>query len=367
MSVFQHKSKLSFCLTVLSFSVMLLQSCDPSNSTDEKKTKSNKTIDSPTANYQSKLDIKAPAVGQSVRFGDSVKVETMLAPGAVVDSIQYRVNRQLVNVKNAYIPAHVFRAGRNDIDLTAYGKGFKEQLNTHVQVNTSKAPNVIKPKIVKTFAHDTKAYTQGLFWHQGYLYEGTGQFGESMLRKVNLVQNKVLQSVDLPGNVFGEGIALYNDKIYQLTWQSHKAYVYDAKTFALKKELEYPTEGWGICNYGNQLIMSDGTQNLYVLEPENFSFVDQFQVYDHVGPINQINELEWIEGKIWANVYLTNFILIIDPKTGFVESKIDMSALIPSTYANSNDNVLNGIAYDAQTKRIFVTGKRWPVIYQIAL
>jgi len=135
----------------------------------------------------------------------------------------------------------------------------------------------------------------------------------------------------------------------------------------LLHEFQYETEGWGITNYGENLIMSDGTQNLYIIEPESFSVLDKLQVTDNIGPIHNLNELEWINGKIWANVYLSNTIVIIDPKTGFVEKKLDLTDLVPSTFANANDNVLNGIAYDKEADKIYVTGKRWPILYEIKI
>lgn len=241
----------------------------------------------------------------------------------------------------------------------------KEDVTTHIIVVSGQKATKKIVKKVKEYPHDVTAYTQGLIFTSGFLYEGTGQPRESMLKKINLEKNELIQSYNLPGEVFGEGIVLRNNKIYQLTWQSRRAFVYDINTFKLIHEFQYDTEGWGITNYKDNLIMSDGTQNLYIIDPESFSVIDQLQVSNDIGPVNNLNELEWINGKIWANVYLTNTIVVIDPETGFVENELDLAHLVPDTYANPHDNVLNGIAYDKKKNRIFVTGKRWPVLYEI--
>ncbi len=284
-----------------------------------------------------------------------------------IDSVKYLLNKKEVVLNKGCLEGKLFKAGKNTIQAVTFVKGQSVSVETYITVLSEHSPIKKKVKIIKTYPHDVTAYTQGLIFTNDFLYEGTGQHRESMLKKIDLRKNELIQSYNLPGDVFGEGIVLHNDKIYQLTWQSRRAFVYDVKTFEMIHEFEYYTEGWGITNYYDNLIMSDGTQNLYILDPESFSVIDQLQVTNNIGPVNNLNELEWINGKIWANVYLTNTIVVIDPKTGFVETELDLEALVPDTYANPYDNVLNGIAYDADNNKIYVTGKRWPVLYEISV
>lgn len=216
-------------------------------------------------------------------------------------------------------------------------------------------------KVINAYPHDKKAFTQGLIFEGGYLYEGTGQYGSSTLRKVELETGKVVQIYKLPPQFFGEGITIYKNQIIQLTWQSHIGFVYDLKSFDLMREFRYSTEGWGITNDGKRLIMSDGTAKLYFLDPETFKQIDQLRVRNAQGLVNMLNELEYIRGEIYANVWQENRIARISPKTGMVLGWIDLGGLCRW------NGVLNGIAYDVESDRLFVTGKLWPYIYEIKL
>ncbi len=315
-----------------------------------------------------KLLFLSPQKGKVIKSGTDLKVTVQLSDTTLTpDSIHYFLNDKPVDLQGGVLSAELFKSGQNRVKSLAFVKDKKVSSDTYIMVISNTAPQKYKVKVEKTYPHDVTAYTQGLIFTKGFLYEGTGQHQESMLKKINLKKNELIQSYNLPREVFGEGIVLHKDKIYQLTWQSRRAFVYDLKTFAMVHEFEYYTEGWGITNYYDNLIMSDGTQNLYILNPESFSVVDKLQVTNNTGPVNHLNELEWIDGKIWANVYLTNTIVVINPKTGFVEKELDLSNLVPDTYANPYDNVLNGIAYDADAEKIYVTGKRWPVLYEISV
>ncbi len=314
------------------------------------------------------LRFQKPEKGKVIKQGDDFSVSLELSDTTLfIDSVQYFVNGTNIKPKQTVFSSTIFKAGKNTIKARAFVNGQATDAETYVTALSKHSPIKKKVKVLKSYPHDVTAYTQGLLFTSGFLYEGTGQPRESMLKKIDLENNELIQSYNLPGDVFGEGIVLHNDKIYQLTWQSRRAFVYDVKTFEMIHEFEYYTEGWGITNYYDNLIMSDGTQNLYILDPESFSVIDQLQVANNIGPVNNLNELEWVNGKIWANVYLTNTIVIIDPKTGFVETELDLEALVPDTYANPYDNVLNGIAYDADNDKIYVTGKRWPVLYEISV
>src|SRR5215203_1582091 len=223
---------------------------------------------------------------------------------------------------------------------------------------------VSSPQVIQTFPHDPKAYTQGLTIFNGNLYEGTGWYGESNLRRVDMTSGAVLQQVDLPKDIFGEGIAVYDNRIAQLSWRSHLGYVYDRETFNLLATFNYPTEGWGLTYDGSRLILSDGSHNLRFLHPDTFPEVGQISVQAAGRPIRSLNELEFINGAVLANVWQTDRIAIIDPSTGNVCSWLDFTGLNTAPLS-SRDDVLNGIAYDNDTGRLFITGKRWPTLFEI--
>ncbi len=221
--------------------------------------------------------------------------------------------------------------------------------------------------IVNTYPHDTNAFTEGLVYSDGFLYESSGSFnGASSLRRENLTTGNVLQEYTLPTQYFGEGIAVVNNTIIQLTWQSNIGFIYNKTTFALLGNFTYPTQGWGLTYDGKNLIMSDGTDNLYFLNPTTLQQTGQIQVHDGNTPIVNINSLDYINGEVYANIWLTNTIAIINPETGQVKAWINLTGLPDENNSNPNA-VLNGIAYDQQHNRLFVTGKDWPNLYQIKL
>lgn len=222
-----------------------------------------------------------------------------------------------------------------------------------------------KVKVVKEYPHDAGAYTQGLFFHEGTLYETTGQWGESCIRTVDLETGQPIVNKLLNEKYFGEGSAILGDNLYVLTWTNKVAFLYDAKTLTYKKTLSYPRQGWGVTTDGKQLFATDGSANLYFLD-ENLKVLKKQQVTLNGRPLRNLNELEYIDGKIWANVYLTDMIAIINPKDGKVVATIDCKGLLPSKLKTNETDVLNGIAIDSQG-RIYLTGKYWPRLYQIEL
>ena len=221
--------------------------------------------------------------------------------------------------------------------------------------------------VVRAFPHDTSAYTQGLQWHNGQLYESTGQVGRSSIRRVVLETGEVVQRRDLAPPHFGEGIVILGDRLYQLTWQSGVAFVYDARTFAPISEFRYTGEGWGLTSDGTQLYMSDGGPGIRVLDPATFTVQRVIAVTENGTPVRNLNELEWVKGEIWANVWTTDRIARIDPQTGAVVGWIDLTGLLPQSLRHGREDVLNGIAYDAEGDRIFVTGKNWARLFEITL
>ncbi|MGQ4809064.1 hypothetical protein NKDENANG_02460 [Candidatus Entotheonellaceae bacterium PAL068K] len=241
------------------------------------------------------------------------------------------------------------------------------EATTSVTATPEKGTPVFTYAIVNTYLHDRTAFTQGLVFDQGMLYEGTGLRGQSTLRRVDLTTGHVLQLHALPASLFGEGVVVFGRKIIQLTWQSRIGFVYDKHTFALLDQFTYPTEGWGITHDGNHLIMSDGTPILYVLEPNTFEKVGQIAVHDDSGPITRLNELEYVRGEIYANIWQTDRIARIDPQSGRIVGWINLTGLLAPEDRLHPVDVLNGIAYDARHDRLFVTGKLWPKLFEIRL
>jgi glutamine cyclotransferase len=232
---------------------------------------------------------------------------------------------------------------------------------------TSNVVPVYTYKVIHTYPHDQDAFTQGLVFDNGVLYESTGLHGRSSLRKVDLETGTIMQIRTLPQQYFGEGIIIYREKIFQLTWQSNIGFIYNKEDFSLLGEFNYSTEGWGITNDGKSLIMSDGTPTLHFLDPDSLKEVKRIDVYDLDGPVSRLNELEYIKGEIYANIWQTNRIARIDPATGRVNGWIDLEGLLsPQDLVNPVD-VLNGIAYDSKHGRLFVTGKLWPKLFEIEL
>ncbi|MBN2682628.1 MAG: glutaminyl-peptide cyclotransferase [Bacteroidales bacterium] len=259
------------------------------------------------------------------------------------------------------------KLGRHSIKLKSYFSGEEEEISTSVQIKSEIEPIMYSYKIVKKYPHDTKAYSQGLFYEDGFLYEGTGQYGESTIRKVSLEDGKIQDYFNMPPNIFGEGITIIGDNIYQLSWRENKGFVYNKNSFELIKNFEFSTEGWGLTSDGKKLYMTDGSNKLFVLDKDNFNVIETIEVYNNNGPITNLNELEYINGEIYANVYLTDFIVIINPETGKITGQIDLTGLLKTTNYTGNVDVLNGIAWDSKTKRLFITGKLWPNVFEISL
>lgn len=223
-------------------------------------------------------------------------------------------------------------------------------------------------EVVRSYPHDAEAYTEGLFFLNGFLYESTGQEGRSSVRKVQLETGEVLQKHVVPAKYFGEGIVNWKSEIFNLTWKHQTGFVYDLETFKVKRQFTYPGEGWALTQNGKHIIMSDGTEYLRFLNPDTLKEVSRLKVTYEGKPLNNLNELEWVEGEIYANIWLTTNIVRINPTTGAVVGLIELRSLEPlSGRSNDSDDTLNGIAYDAAKKRLFVTGKHWKRLFEIRL
>ena len=222
-------------------------------------------------------------------------------------------------------------------------------------------------EVVNAFPHDPAAFTQGLVFHEGALLESTGQYGSSSLRAVELQTGKVLKKVIVPEQFFAEGMTVFQGKIFQLTWQNRKGFIYDLRSFQLRGEFPYSSQGWGLTNDDEFLIMSDGTEKIRFLDPSTFEVKKTISVYDNKIPLTELNELEYIKGELYANIWHTDRIVRIDPRSGKILGTIDLTGLLPATERGDPEAVLNGIAYDRDHERLFVTGKLWPKLFEIRL
>ncbi len=309
---------------------------------------------------------------EKIKVGDAIQLQYHIDYPVAFDSVQVRLAGTALKatLKDSVlsISTEDCLPGRRKINVTFYwGDSLQTVASQPVVLHSDITPQYYGYKIKKTFPHNTRYYTQGLEFDGDILYEGTGQTGQSVLSKLHLDKNELLQSINLPSEVFGEGITLLNDKVFQLTWQSNKGFVYEKESLRTLYEFSYPTEGWGLCNDGESLIMSDGSEKIYFLDTNYIQEVHRIQVYDDQGMVNYLNELEYIDGLIYANVYGTYNIVAFDPATGKVMKHINLKGILDKKDITGRVDVLNGIAYDQLNKRLIVTGKWWPKYYEIEL
>jgi glutamine cyclotransferase len=256
--------------------------------------------------------------------------------------------------------------GRKSIKVTAYRGGKAQNPITRFMIIYSDAvPKRYGYKVIHTYPHSRDAFTQGLVYDNGILFEGTGQETGSSLREVELETGNVVRQHNLDASLFGEGIALYRNRIYQVTWENKVGFIYDKSTFNVINKIYYSTQGWGLTTLEDRIVMSDGTNILYFFEPEMFTVVSRIEVYDNKEKVDSLNELEFINGEIWANIWMSDRIARIDPVSGKVIGYIDLTGLLQASDRNPDTDVLNGIAWDNIGKRVFVTGKRWPKLFEI--
>lgn len=234
-----------------------------------------------------------------------------------------------------------------------------------IRVLSDVIPQQVSAKVVSLTPHNTLHFTQGLEFYKNELFEGTGQYNESKVLKMDLSSGNIKKSVAIDPTCFGEGITIFNDKLYEITWKEQKCFIYNVNTLELEKTINYVGEGWGLCNDGKHIIMSDGSERIYFRDPITFEIRKTIEVYDNVGPKINLNELEYIDGKIFANVWQENYILVIDPSIGKIERVINCSSVIGK--AKGTGEVLNGIAYNKNTKKLYFTGKNWNKIAEVEL
>lgn len=289
-----------------------------------------------------------------------------------IDSIAYFVNDKRVGgtkgTENFRFELIDQKLGYQYLKAKVYFGGDSSDATKRIEVVSDIEPKLLKYKIVNTFPHDTTAFTEGLEFHDGRLFESTGQKGDSYFREVDYKTGKVIKQVDLPKEYFGEGITFFDGKIYQLTWQEKTGYIYDAKTFKLEKTFKYDKdiEGWGMTHDDKYIYHSDGTEKIWKMDPATQKLIDYINVYSGSSKIKAINELELIDGKFYANVWQKDAIAVVNPESGAVEKILNLSDLRKSLKAK-NAEVLNGIAYNPATKTIFVTGKYWDKMFEITV
>lgn len=313
---------------------------------------------------KSNFSLTTDAKNNTIALGETIKLSIENPKNKSINSITYQLNSNTIdeNFTATDLPLGIHTL----IAEVAY-EGVTEKTSTKLTILNNVAPVIYSYKILNEYPHDISSYTQGLEFYNGILYESTGQYGESKLRKVNHETGEVLKSINLGSQFFGEGLTVLNNKVYQLTWKENIGFVYNAKTLEKTGSFNYgkSKEGWGLCNDGKVIYKSEGTNKIWKLNPETLAEEDYIQIYTNTGKIDSLNELEYIDGKIYANIYQRNGVLIINPKNGAVEGVIDFSPLQKLVKQHPELDVLNGIAYNPTTNSIFVTGKDWDKLFEV--
>lgn len=304
---------------------------------------------------------------------DNLSVSVTNKENIEIDSVVYSLRNKKVAVaeKNAVqtIPLQNQKLGKDQLKATIYADG--EEYNAEVEFTllASKKPVLYTYKVLETYPHDVNAFTQGLEFEGDTLYESTGKRGHSTLRKTNYKTGEVLQQVKLDNQYFGEGLTILNNKVYQLTWQAGKGFIYDENTLEQTGTFVYKNskEGWGLCHSDSKVYKSDGTEKVWILNPKTMAEIDHIELYTHSSRIPKVNELEWVEGKIYANVWEQSSIAIINPENGAVEGVIDLNGLKEKVTQHPDVNVLNGIAYKGEKDILYITGKYWDKLFKVQI
>ena len=320
------------------------------------------------------LTIEKPLNGSSMEVGSTIGFAFKISNNKPLDSILVFINSEQVACLKPdnlefQVATNNMNVGSTKIRVKGYfSDDYLEEENIVINLLSDIIPDELNYRILKEYPHDIHAYTQGLYYEKGILYESTGQYGQSSLRKINMGTGEILNVLQLPDNVFGEGIAIYNNSIIQITWKEQVGFIYDKQSFALERRINYPIkQGWGITFDGDEFLMSDGSNIIYFIDTTYFSELRRIEVYDNKGSVNNINELEYINGQLYANVYGSNLILIIDPESGKVISRIDFKDLLKALDKQPGIDVFNGIAFNPDNGNLFVTGKNWPKLFEIKL
>ncbi|PID91054.1 MAG: glutamine cyclotransferase [Bacteroidetes bacterium] len=350
----------------------ILVSCGPQHDVANKHSKV------PEKAVQRLSVLESPARGLELAVNEAVPVVLSWPDSLRVDSAQLFLGgvKQLVlepsgdeHALSASLNTEGAALGRISMRVKLFfSNGNSENHSCSLTLLSDRAPLNYGYELVRSFPHDAAAYTQGLQYLNGMLYEGTGNYGSSSLRLVDLESGEARKLRDLDPSLFGEGICVLGEHIYQLTYKSQVCFIYDKNSFEEIRKVYYKNkEGWGLCHNGEELIMSDGSNVLYFLDPQMFTINRQIEVYDDKGRADKLNELEYIDGKIWANRYYTDEIVIIDPESGRLEGRVNLKGILKASDRKPGTDVLNGIAWDEAGGRIFVTGKYWPKLFEIRI
>lgn len=346
-------------------------SCRPSVSSNENQDSQQNTVKRDKRN----IDFVSPRKNQKFKDNEQVYIKLNIKDTARhPDSVNILIdNKKLASLRSfedsvCWVLQNS-RLGNRNIEAVGYYKdGQKDHAFIQVTVLSGISPALYSFKVIDTYPHSRNSYTQGLVFDSGVLYESSGIYGQSKLQKIRYQTGDVQNVINLPNDIFGEGIALFDNKIIQISWKEQVAFIYDKETFQLLNKIYYPVkEGWGITYNGSNLIMSDGSHILYIIDKAYFTELSRIEVYDENGPVNNLNELEYIKGEIWANIYNSDIVVRINPATGAVLGKINLEGLLKPDDKTNTTSVLNGIAYDSVTSQIFVTGKNWPKLFEISL
>jgi glutamine cyclotransferase len=318
-------------------------------------------------------DYKFKLLGpKKIKVSETLKLELKEVNDFPIDSVQFSLNGIQIpgSGNNTSLDISKYRLGKQLLSAQVFFGGQTKKLNQEIYFLAPQSPKIHKFEIVNTYPHDAKAFTQGLFFKDGYLYESTGQYGLSSVRKVELETGKVLQKVSIDEKYFGEGMTYWDNKLYVLTWRAEKGLIFDFETFDLEGSFPYgqSKQGWGLTNNETELIKSDGTERIYFLDPKNQQEKYFIEAYTDSRKAERLNELEFINGEIFANIWNKNTIIIIDPDNGAITGMIDLGSLQKKIKSNGDaDQVLNGIAYDSDTNHLFVTGKNWDKLFEIRI
>ncbi len=312
-----------------------------------------------------KLSLISP---KTIQVNKPLKILVKEKKGNVIDSIHYFINGKKISDHNA-VDITDYRLGKHAISANVFYQGEQRTLNNTIIFLSANRPEVYKYEVINEYPHDKNAFTQGFEYYNGFFYESTGQRGKSTLRKTEIETGKVLQKIELDKQYFAEGMTIFNDKIYQLTWQKKVGFVYNLETFELEKTFNYQQskEGWGLTHNNKSLIKTDGTERMWFLNPETLQEETYIETYTNKRVAENLNELEYVKGKIYANIWQQNSILIVNPKNGAIEGIAVLKGLQKKAGQTGEDNVLNGIAYDKENDRLFVTGKNWDKVFEIKL
>lgn len=354
------------CYQIISLlSIWLLGACGDQSTRTEKKD---------IARKEQYSTITSPKNNSDYKIGDTISFSfTSKKPEVKIDSVVIEVKgKHLISLSDttaAEWSSNGFQVGQHSFVASIYlNNQIRERRIVNLQFKAAKQPEKLTYRLINTYPHDAEAYTQGLLFDDNTLYESTGQKGASSIRVVDLYTGDPIKKKDISLTYFGEGISIIGDSLFMLTWESRKGFIFNKNTLEAIGEFQYNTEGWGLTSIGDDtLVMSDGSHQLFFKDPLGFSDLKVLEVYDHNGPIDYLNELEYINGKIFANRYQTDNIYIIDPNSGAVEAILNLEGIFDKRAYSKRVDVLNGIAFKESSGTYFVTGKWWPSIFEISI